>query len=277
MIAGRHPRRAHPPAQYACPVIQCVGAEPDACAAARENRRWLGRNAHPGRPNSRPMSSISRPTVGCRCICLCASAWARVRPVAAKAANCARISAASWRRMRGLGSVVDAEAELARREPTLYVDEIGDLGRRQHGSAFDHHEMQPDTQVGHGARAAYGIGSCGPGHHQTGGVQDAGAVGALDRLVDGLGEAEIVGGEEDVLHIHTGAGAATMAGTSDGNRVLSIVLATAPRPRSLRLAAMSSRSMTLVARTSPTRGNAFSTSTTLAWAMTSSVSARSST
>ena len=50
-----------------------------------------------------------------------------------------------------------------------------------------------------------------------------------------------------------------------------------PEPRSLRFAAMSSLSMTLLARTSPTRGNAFSTSTTLAWAMTSSISARSST
>ena len=35
--------------------------------------------------------------------------------------------------------------------------------------------------------------AAGAGHHQAGGVQDAGAVGALDRLVDRLGEAEIVG------------------------------------------------------------------------------------
>ena len=38
-------------------------------------------------------------------------------------------------------------------------------------------------------------------------------------------------------------------------------------PRSRRLAAMSSRSMTLVARTEPTRGSAFKTSMTLAWAI----------
>ena len=103
-------------------------------------------------------------------------------------------------------SVVDAEAELARRELPLCVDEAGDLGRRQHGSAFDHDEMEPDAQVGHGARAAYSIGSRGARHHQTGGVQDARTVRAFDRLVDGLGKAEIVGGEEDVPHISPGCG-----------------------------------------------------------------------
>src|SRR4029453_4860040 len=50
-----------------------------------------------------------------------------------------------------------------------------------------------------------------------------------------------------------------------------------PKPRSRRLAAISSRSMTLLARTAPTRGKAFKTSMTLACAMTSSDSARSST
>src|SRR4030095_9461804 len=50
-----------------------------------------------------------------------------------------------------------------------------------------------------------------------------------------------------------------------------------PKPRNRRLAAISSRSMTLLARTVPTRGKAFKTSMTLACAMTSSDSARSST
>ena len=85
----------------------------------------------------------------------------------------------------------------SRGEPALCVHEVGDFGRRQHGGAFDHHQMQPDAQVRHGARAAHGIGGGGAGHHQAGGVQDAGAVGALDRLVDRLGQAEIVGGEQD--------------------------------------------------------------------------------
>ena len=50
-----------------------------------------------------------------------------------------------------------------------------------------------------------------------------------------------------------------------------------PSPRSRRLAAMSRRSITLAARTAPTRGSALSTSITLVWAITSSCSASAST
>ena len=65
----------------------------------------------------------------------------------------------------------------------------------------------------------HGIGGGGAGHHQAGGVQDAGAVCALDRLVDRLGEAEIVGGEEDASHVRAEAGAATSRGRSDRGRL----------------------------------------------------------
>ena len=66
-------------------------------------------------------------------------------------------------------------------------------------------------------------------HHQAGGVQDAGAVRALDRLVDRLGEAEIVGGEEDASHSSHGSGRGDYGGKV-GPRpdVVFIVLAPAP-------------------------------------------------
>ena len=43
--------------------------------------------------------------------------------------------------------------------------------------------------------------SGGAGHHQAGGGQDAVAMGALDRLVDFDGGAEVVGGDDQLLHI----------------------------------------------------------------------------
>ena len=47
------------------------------------------------------MPRISDSTVGCRWKCLWALTWSSARPLAAKASNWARISAASWRRTRG--------------------------------------------------------------------------------------------------------------------------------------------------------------------------------
>ena len=212
MVAGCHPRRAHLPAEHARPAIQSMGAEADACAAARENRRRFGRNAH-ARETELATDVEHQPAD---------------RRMQVHVLVCVRVGEGQAGGSEGgelgayLGSeltvdartngVVDAETELARREPALGVHEVGDLFRRQHSGALDDHKMQPDAQVRHGAYAPYGIGGGGGGHHQAGGVQDAHTVRALNRLVDRLGEAEIIGGKEDALHVGDAANGAAMAG-----------------------------------------------------------------
>jgi hypothetical protein len=59
--------------------------------------------------------------------------------------------------------------------------------------------MQTDVQVRHGAGAADRVGCGGGVHHQAGGGEDAVAMGLFYRLVDGFGEAEIVGCESDLF------------------------------------------------------------------------------
>jgi hypothetical protein len=57
--------------------------------------------------------------------------------------------------------------------------------------------MQAHTQLRQRAGTLHRIDRGGAGHHQAGGVQAAGAVGALDRFVDRLRQAEVIGGEGD--------------------------------------------------------------------------------
>ena len=88
-------------------------------------------------------------------------------------------------------------------------------------------------------------------------------------------------GPETTVSLGPGADPATVttcvSAGAEENSATNAALWCLPRPRSRRLAAMSSRSITFVARTLPTRGRDFSTSITLAWAITSSCSAAAST
>ena len=76
------------------------------------------------------------------------------------------------------------------------------LGGGSDGRALDHHQVQADPQRGIGTRAPDGVGGGRRGDHQAGGLQDAVAMGPLDPLVDGLGQAEIVGGEGEPPQRH---------------------------------------------------------------------------
>ena len=176
-------------------MIQRVGAEPDAGAAARKNRRRLGRNAH---ARQAELAADVEHQPADRRMQMHVLVRIRVAERQAGGGEGGELRAD----LRGelaadarAGGVVDAEAELVGGEPAVRVHQIGNLGRRQHGGAFDHHQMQPDAQVRQGARAPHGIGGGRAGHHQAGGVQDAGAVRTLDGFVDRWGEAEIVGSE----------------------------------------------------------------------------------
>ncbi len=96
--------------------------------------------------------------------------------------------------------VAQAQAELVGREPARpRPTRCGDFAGRQHGRAFDDDEMQADAQARHRAGAAHRVGGGGAGDHQAGWREHAVAVGALDRLVDRLRQAEIVGGEDDAI------------------------------------------------------------------------------
>jgi hypothetical protein len=59
---------------------------------------------------------------------------------------------------------------------------------------------------------AYGVLGGGAGDHQAGGGEDAVAVGAFDGVVDGFGEAEVVGGDDEMAGQSTAR--AQMAGSS---------------------------------------------------------------
>jgi hypothetical protein len=101
--------------------------------------------------------------------------------------------------------VVDAQAKLVGRKLSAGIHEVGKLGCRQHGGALDHHQMQPHAQVRQGSRPAHGVGRRRGADHQAGAGQSALAMGELHRFVDRLGQAEIVGREDDPLHGGPGA------------------------------------------------------------------------
>ena len=120
--------------------------------------------------------------------------------MAAKAANCASDFRPKLPADVRAEEVVEAEPELVGWELAGLVDQVGDLRMGQGGRPLDDHQMQADPQRRVGAGSADGIGGGGRGDHQAGGLQDAVSMGFLNALVDGFGQAEIVGGEGDGFH-----------------------------------------------------------------------------
>ena len=57
--------------------------------------------------------------------------------------------------------------------------------------------MQPDPQARKRAGAAHSIRSCAARHHEAGGVQFPGTVCAFHRIIDRIGQPEIIGREGD--------------------------------------------------------------------------------
>ena len=93
--------------------------------------------------------------------------------------------------------VIQPQPDLVGGKPASVIDEIRNARSRQHGRTLDDHEMQADAQGWQRAGAAHRILSGRPRHHQARGGQHALAMRALHPLVDRLGEAEIVGGQDD--------------------------------------------------------------------------------
>ncbi len=85
-------------------------------------------------------------------------------------------------------------------EQPVPADEIGHSRGRQHRRGLDEGEMQPDAQARQPLGAGDGVGTGRRSHHQARGGEDALRMGQLDRLVDLASEAEIVGGDDEVLH-----------------------------------------------------------------------------
>jgi hypothetical protein len=79
----------------------------------------------------------------------------------------------------------------------MFVDEIRDHRRRQHRLAVDQHDMQPDAQAGHEARALHRIRGGRRGDHQAGARKHTIPMGRLDRIVHRNVQAEIVGADDD--------------------------------------------------------------------------------
>ena len=80
------------------------------------------------------------------------------------------------------------------------VDERRDPRAGERRRALDEHDVQPNAQAGKAPCAPDGVGRGGRGDHQACGGQDATAVGALHRLIDLEGEAEIVGRDDQPFY-----------------------------------------------------------------------------
>ena len=81
------------------------------------------------------------------------------------------------------------------------VEEIGDVLNWGDGPALDQHEMQPDAQVRHQPRPRHGVRRGRSADDQARRAEDAMPMGLLDRLVDFRREAEIVGRDDEPLHV----------------------------------------------------------------------------
>ena len=106
------------------------------------------------------------------------------------------LGAHAWQKEHGSAGARHVGAEQA-----AAIHQIGHGGGRQHRPAFHQHQVQADAQGRHGAGALHGIG-CGIARdHQTGGREDAVAMGARDTLVHFDGSAEVVGRDNQLLHV----------------------------------------------------------------------------
>src|SRR5262245_43111318 len=99
-------------------------------------------------PNFCPIAIACAPITGCRWKCLCALTWSSGSPVAAKASNCAAISAATWRRTRGLNAMSKpSRAMSARKQPSAPTRSGMRSGGRA-GFAWTSTRCRPARKVG---------------------------------------------------------------------------------------------------------------------------------
>ncbi len=80
----------------------------------------------------------------------------------------------------------------------------GDGGVRQGGAAVDKDEVEADAEGGMGAGQLDGGGGVRLVDHEAGGGEDAVAMGADDRLVDGGGAAKVIGVDYEAAHAKEG-------------------------------------------------------------------------
>src|SRR6185369_6993924 len=95
---------------------------------------------------------------------------------------------------------VETEPRHVGAEISFRIDQTRHAVGRQHGRAFDQHDMQADAQPRQLPRArdrVLGGGTC---HHEACGGEDAVLMRDLDGLVDLGREPEIVGGDDQLFH-----------------------------------------------------------------------------
>ena len=248
MPARRSWKRSH--AATAAAARSRAAARAGECVqrARRAATARAGAASRAGRNRARSAGSAAS-TVGCRCMWLWASTWSSAQAGRAKASNCARISAASWRRARQEEgrSRPDRSASKSARPP--------DLAPRRAGAAAG-----PRPAPGGARRAARiapraldRVRSGGRAHHETGRGEHAAAVGLLDRLVDGQRQAEVVAGE-DHARARSGAGRTSSGRASGRSRPpLQVVLRRANSAATQAASPARSRSGSSASARSPSR------------------------
>ena len=85
-------------------------------------------------------------------------------------------------------------------QSSMSVDKVGCGGGRQNGQRVDKGEMQSDREPGQPARCFDGARRRRRSDHQARSCEHAFDVGDLDRAVHFVGEAKIVGGEDQISH-----------------------------------------------------------------------------
>jgi hypothetical protein len=85
-------------------------------------------------------------------------------------------------------------------QSSVSVDKVGCGGGRQNGKRVDKGEMQSDREPGQPARCFDGARRCRRSDHQARSGEHAFDVGDLDRPVHFVGEAKIVGGDDQIFH-----------------------------------------------------------------------------
>jgi hypothetical protein len=86
-----------------------------------------------------------------------------------------------------------------RPKPAARVDEVRDGGGRRHRLGVDQRQMQPDSEPRQAARQLHGFGRRRRSDHQARRRQDPFDMRALDRLIDLVGETEVVGRDDQIF------------------------------------------------------------------------------